>query len=299
MITVSAHSPNQRLGGELPGLILSALLAGNQPLTWQDSSAETAYKELITHTMPSAEDDETEMGTVVLKFKTAGQADKGPFSKWNMTALGENADNEYFVLSALESRRAFAALVTDYGDRSQAGSWNHPESWAKALDKIRDVTIFGVEDRFDASLSDLAFETVEPIDVVLWPTSLLATAAANRVAAQRLGELRELVDTAAIADDGITILDEDPRPDTLLMRVNATRGLLDELLRHPYVERIRGPLTPYLSPNHLLADGKRFDPLPADGAAIGVIDDTVLTANPWMRNVLRASASFPADYAFA
>ncbi|WP_035841177.1 hypothetical protein, partial [Cryobacterium roopkundense] len=248
--------------------------------------------------MPSAEDDETEMGTVVLKFKTAGQADKGPFSKWNMTALGENADNEYFVLSALESRRAFAALVTDYGDRSQAGSWNHPESWAKALDKIRDVTIFGVEDRFDASLSDLAFETVEPIDVVLWPTSLLATAAANRVAAQRLGELRELVDTAAIADDGITILDEDPRPDTLLMRVNATRGLLDELLRHPYVERIRGPLTPYLSPNHLLADGKRFDPLPADGAAIGVIDDTVLTANPWMRNVLRASASFPADYAF-
>ena len=33
----------------MPGLILSALSAGNQPLTWQDSSAETAYKELITH----------------------------------------------------------------------------------------------------------------------------------------------------------------------------------------------------------------------------------------------------------
>ncbi|WP_241979957.1 transposase, partial [Cryobacterium glaciale] len=37
-------------GGELPGLIISALSAGNQPLTWQDFSAETAYKELITHT---------------------------------------------------------------------------------------------------------------------------------------------------------------------------------------------------------------------------------------------------------
>ena len=33
----------------MPGLILTALLAGNQPLTWQESSAETAYKELITH----------------------------------------------------------------------------------------------------------------------------------------------------------------------------------------------------------------------------------------------------------
>ena len=38
-----------KFGGELPGLILSALLAGNQPLTWQESSAETAYKGLIKH----------------------------------------------------------------------------------------------------------------------------------------------------------------------------------------------------------------------------------------------------------
>ncbi|WP_166788060.1 hypothetical protein, partial [Cryobacterium glaciale] len=38
-------------GGELPGLIISALSAGNQPLTWQDFSAETAYKELITHNL--------------------------------------------------------------------------------------------------------------------------------------------------------------------------------------------------------------------------------------------------------
>ena len=35
----------------MPGLILTALSAGNQPLTWQESKAETAYKELITHTM--------------------------------------------------------------------------------------------------------------------------------------------------------------------------------------------------------------------------------------------------------
>jgi hypothetical protein len=33
----------------LTGLIFIALLAGNLPPTWQDSSAETAYKELITH----------------------------------------------------------------------------------------------------------------------------------------------------------------------------------------------------------------------------------------------------------
>ncbi|WP_460578411.1 hypothetical protein, partial [Glaciibacter psychrotolerans] len=44
-------SPNPSSRRGVAGLILSALLAGNQPLTWQESSAETAYKELITHTV--------------------------------------------------------------------------------------------------------------------------------------------------------------------------------------------------------------------------------------------------------
>ena len=35
----------------MPGLIISALSAGNPPLTWQESNAETAYKELITHSL--------------------------------------------------------------------------------------------------------------------------------------------------------------------------------------------------------------------------------------------------------
>lgn len=49
VITVSAQSLIPTCWTGIAGLILSALLAGNQPLTWQDSSAETAYKELITH----------------------------------------------------------------------------------------------------------------------------------------------------------------------------------------------------------------------------------------------------------
>jgi hypothetical protein len=50
VITVSAQSLIPAFWKGFAGLILSALLAGNQPLTRQDSSAETAYKELITHT---------------------------------------------------------------------------------------------------------------------------------------------------------------------------------------------------------------------------------------------------------
>ena len=49
MISISAH-PNPISWAGSAGLIFSALLVGSQPLTWPDSSAETAYKELITHT---------------------------------------------------------------------------------------------------------------------------------------------------------------------------------------------------------------------------------------------------------
>ncbi len=245
------------------------------------------------------EEGETEMGTVVLKFKTAGQADRGPLTKLKMTALGENADNEYFVLSAAESRRAFADLIADYDGYAESGAWNHPASWAKALDKIRDVSLYGVADRYDQSLSSLTFESPESIDIVLWPTSLLTTAAAKREGEQRLRELHLIVEAAAAQDDRIVFLDEDPRPDTLLLRVIATQRLLDDLLDHPYIERIRGPLRPLFSPSELLADGERLDPPAPSGVAIGIIDDVVSTANPWISNVVVASATFPKGHVFA
>ena len=51
VISNSAQSPKTTVvEAGLPGLIFIALLAGNLPLTWPVSAAETAYKELITHT---------------------------------------------------------------------------------------------------------------------------------------------------------------------------------------------------------------------------------------------------------
>lgn len=252
-----------------------------------------------TPTTGDFEDGETEMGTVVLKFDTAGQADRGPLSKLHMMALGENADNEYFVLSPRNSRQEFAELIAEYDQFAQTGQWSHPKSWAKALDKIRGVSVYGSADRYDRSLDDLSFERPQSLDVVLWPTSLLTRAAAKRESTARLGKLKELVAAAAEDDDRIVVLDEDPRPDTLLIRLVATRPLLEQLLHHPYVERVRGPLRPVFSPSDLLADGPRLDPpLPA-GAAIGIVDDIVATANPWMSNVLAGSAAFPAGHVFA
>lgn len=236
--------------------------------------------------------DDDQLGEVVLKFKTKGAPSKGPFSGIAMTALGENADNEFYVLSPTESRLKFAELVRAYGGNPE--DWSSSAAWLKLLDQIEDVSVYTRDDRYDETLETLDFADVDVIDVVLWPTSLLRETSANRVARERLQELKALVERFSADRNGIAILAEDPRPDTLFFRAVVDESLRDALLEHPYVQKVRGPLAPRLAPTQLIAQENNQAPLAPSGAPIGVIDDLVITANPWMRNVVAQSASFPA-----
>lgn len=238
------------------------------------------------------DDADDQLGEVVLKFKTKGAPSKGPFSGIAMTALGENADNEFYVLSPAESRLQFAELVRVYGGNPQ--EWSSTAAWRKVLDQIEDVSVYTRADRYDETLEALDFADLDIVDVVLWPTSLLREASANRIARERLQELKALVERFSTDRTGIAILAEDPRPDTLFFRVVADEGLRDALLEHPYVQKMRGRLAPQLAPTRLIPQSNAQTPLPPRGALIGVVDDLVVTANPWMHDVVAESASFPA-----
>lgn len=258
---------------------------------------EYAGSPLFTSVIADDTDDEADqLGEVVLKFKTKGATSKGPFSKIAMTALGENADNEFYVLSPTESRRQFGELVRAYGGDPQ--EWSSTGAWLRLLDQIEDVSVYTRADRYDETLEDLDFADTDIIDVVLWPTSLLRETSAERVGRERLQELKGIVESFAANRTGIAILAEDPRPDTLFFRVVANEELMDELLEHPYVQKVRGRLAPRLAPAQLIPQASAGSPPPPAGASIGILDDLVLTANPWMRGVVSQSANFPETRVF-
>lgn len=243
-----------------------------------------------------SEDELTELGTVVLKFSTKGRPKASPLSKLNMTALGENAENEFFVLAPENSRNAFAELLATYEQAVLSPSlWTKPEAWRDLIDQITGVDLYGPEDRYDFSLEQLSFDAPEAVDIVLWPTSLLRNSSASRSALERTEAISKLL---LDSDPTASILSVNERPDTPVVRAVVSKQALQLVLEHPFVERVRGPLQPFLSPTELIGAVNR-KPVPApEGEAIGIIDDLVVVANPLMAQVVKASASFPTGRVF-
>jgi hypothetical protein len=249
------------------------------------------------------------MGTVVLKFTTKGAPKKGPFSSLKMQSLGENDDNEFYALSDSDSRVLLTKLLSRYesfavaaeaavealapGEKAKA-----PPSWAALLDQIQDVQLYDSSDRYDPSLDAQTFEPTAVLDVVLWPTSILGTAQSLKQAKLRLDAVAELVALESSANQVIQLIDTDYRPDTLSLRILGDEKLLAILLKHPFVERIRGQLETPITPGDLVQAGNRSAPDKPLGAAIGVIDDLVVTANPWLKKVVVSHMSFPDGYVF-
>lgn len=246
----------------------------------------------------AGDDEVDDLGDIVLKFTTIGAPIKGPFSKLKMIALGENSDNEFYVLSGAESRELFSELVRAFDPNTSSSDWDKPQTWAKLLEQLQGVEIYGSDDRRDPSLVGLDFTTPRPVDVVLWPTSLLRDTSATRVAGERVEAIVEAVESASQRNPSVAVLTTDARPDTALVRAQVDEPLLNELLENPFVERIRGPLAPYVTASDLLTGTDPTVVPNADGALIGVIDDLVITANPLMRSVVRAQESFPTGGAF-
>ncbi|OJV79330.1 MAG: hypothetical protein BGO37_12965 [Cellulomonas sp. 73-92] len=243
------------------------------------------------------EEDRDDAPPVVLVVTGRAALDYGPFRRWGMDVLTEGSGNTLMVLSSSEAREVFADLVDEYGgDRAD---WTKPEAWRKQLDAIESVRLYDARDRADGQLEDLNFESLEVVDVLLWASMAERSSRRAEAARRRVHEVEEFVASAAELDDRVAVLAVDDRPDTTMMRVAVTRELLDGLLANAWVERVRPPVQPVLTSDHLLEAPvpPPWERPPATGAPIGVIDDLVMD-NTLLQDVVAGRASFPDGYVF-
>lgn len=233
---------------------------------------------------------------IVLVFTERARLGTGPFRGWKMEPVAEGSGGVFMVISNEESRRIFADFVQEYG--GDPNDWRNPGAWRDQLDKIEGVRIYGPQDRADPRLADLSFESPEAVDILIWPATLERPASQERISRTRLTEVRELVAAASRRDPSIWIVVDDPRPDSTMLRAVVDRDLLQEILDHPVVERVRPPLRPEVDRGTIFR-AQVPDHLPqASGEPVGVVDDLV-TANPLLDGVVVDRTQFPPTEAFA
>lgn len=246
-------------------------------------------------TPPDDVDEDEDDSRIVLVFTERARLGTGPFRGWKMEPVAEGAGNTFMVISTDESRRLFADLVATYGGNED--DWRDPGSWREQLDRIEGVRIYGPEDRADARLGDLTFAGAETVDVLIWPSTMERRTSRSRIAAARLEEIREITEAANRRNPSLRVVTEDRRPDSTMLRVVVDRDLLQEILNHPVVERVRPPMRPEVSRGDLFGAQAPGQIPQASGDPIGIIDDLV-TANPLLDDVVVQRAQFPPDAVF-
>jgi len=219
----------------------------------------------------------------------------GTFRSWNMTPVAEGRDGTYMVISDAESQRLFARLVESYG--GDAKDWVDPKSWQAQLDAITGVRLYDRNDRADSQLNDLEFDGTEIVDILIWPSTLNVRKHREDSALARKQEIRDLIAVFSAQDLAVHIVAEDPRPDSTMVRAAVTRPLLEALLDHVLVERIRPPLRPEITAGALFQAGTAAVAPTASGQPVGVIDDLV-TDNTLLLGVVHGRAEFPNNRAF-
>lgn len=242
---------------------------------------------------PDAETDAADLGEIVLKFSGRFRSDNGLFNKAGMTALANTDGTQFYALSTAQSRsifRGYAQAYIDGLDDVEALT----QRWRDLLDRIDGVELYDVSDRVAQGLSAPEADA-DPIDIdiALWPTSL-ADRGAGREGRRRVGVVRDAI-TIATQDGsaGGAIAFDDAHPDRLLVRARVDTNAFNVVAHHPYVERIRGPLQVAISQSDLRADALPADIVLPEGAPVGIIDDLVVTANPWLEGVVVEQRSFP------
>lgn len=240
-------------------------------------------------------DEEPVDSRIVLVFDGRAALTAGPFRRWSMTPLAEGAGNAYLVLSDAESRALFAELVALYG--GEPDEWLEPESWRRQLDAIAGVRLYDRQDRVTSELVELAFDQPEAVDVLIWPSTLEDRRRRETVARGRIDEIEGLVLQAGSRNSANRVVVTDPRPDTTMVRVIADRELLEAILDHPYVERVRPPLRPHVTHADLAGVPMPSTAPRPDGEAIGVIDDLIID-NPYLAGSVVDRAAFPPSWTY-
>ena len=286
VIDYGARATNLRgilegLEGDYPGLFQASPPAG-------DESEDDVEDEPL---------DASNLGRIVLKFTGKGPFSGGPFTAMDMTPVGTNGQKDFYVLSNSAARTrlrdlsiAFAQNPDDYQAETK--------SLLAALVNIEGIEPYTRADRLAADLRRPEDGEVAIVEAVLWPTSI-AELGVKKETILRLAEIRTLVQGAGAQDSRIKVLSADPRPDTMAIRAQVDPRTLDLLLDHPLVERVRSPMSVTVRGSDLDESPEPDSPVVVVGAPIGVVDDLVVTSNPWLNGVVVGSASFPAGHTFA
>ncbi|MCL2594761.1 MAG: S8 family peptidase [Promicromonosporaceae bacterium] len=239
---------------------------------------------------PSAE---AWQAVLVFEESEGRRLDPAPFRKWGLTPLIEGREDTFLAITNEKAQAFLTDLVETYG-REEPLKF---DNWRKQLEAIAGIREYGRDDRYDHRLAELTFKQLETIDLLLWPSTIETAKQRNSEAKARLKAVRSLVKQAQSRNSAIREITSDPRPDTTMIRVAADRKLLDELLEHPLVERVRPPLAPRVTRGDLV-NTPAPSPVPTpQGTPIGVIDD-LITDNQMLIGVVTGRSSFPKDANF-
>lgn len=232
---------------------------------------------------------------VVLKFKASTRLNNGPFSKLRMQVVGEGQGWSYFALSTSQSRELLSSLLGRYATLPDGDDidWEHPKTWAFFLDSVDGIELYGPLDRADASLNELAFDPVDTVECLLWPST------APRVAQERVADVVATIEGTPSDVVESRVLATDPRPDVTLVRASVTPSILKHLLDHPDIERVRAPLSLEVTQHTLARTRMPTDVPKPTTTVIGVIDGVVSTTNPLTARTLVGAAGFPIAHTFA
>ena len=235
-----------------------------------------------------AEEIDTEF---IVKFRGDNRL-KPPYKAWNLTPLGEGAGWTYYVLISAEARSFLRDLFNDYSQSPDDGSeWQHAQAWAEFVRDLTGIEFYGPQDRAHASLAELSFDSLELLDVSIWPSLT------PREAERRLTVLRTLTEEGRERNQSIRVIAFDSRPTTTMMRIRADQVLLDRLLHTSVVEVVKPPPTPRIVFPQLREELQLTQSQP-EGAYVGVMDDGVVTANRYLTEVVIDSTPFPEGYVF-
>lgn len=242
--------------------------------------------------------DASDLGRIVLKITGTAPFDGGGLGGWThkLVALGVSHEKRFFALSDADSRRFFRELVDKYDAdpdkfNTDPKSVGAKDSWRKALNQIANIELYDRSDRETPDLPD-PLDGVSTVDVSVWPTSVAALNV-EKEARLRVEELVAVIESSE--DDRVHVIYSDTDPDRPVIRADVDRGTLNVLLDHSLVEKIRGPLQADVTGEDLQGGRGPLSEFVPEGAAIGIIDDQVIDANPWLNGVVVASKSFPDD----
>lgn len=233
-----------------------------------------------------------DQGELVIKFVGGQPFDNAAFKSLGLMPLAVTDDKRYFALTDADARIALARLVGRYIDLN-----DDLETVAKGLQKelakVEGIELYGPGDRLAPDVKAPVGDALIEIDVAVWPTSL-ELQSDDRRGQERVRRLVEFIEAESQRDPRVRVLAADDRdPDRLLVHARVDARALEALAKHHLVEKIRGPLRVPVTRQDLQATILPRDALLPEGEPIGLIDDLVVEAHPWLLGAVVEQRSFP------